>query len=148
MRQRVEVTIARPPAAVFDFVAREHWRNHPRWDPDVLEIIPLDRRPIRAGSRALVRRKRAGGDELLEVLEFEPNARWVSRTQIGRFSLVMTALIEPARLDRSRLALVGDTQARPPLRYLLPALAPIFHRQMRASLDAIKQMVEAETPRA
>ena len=147
MRQRVEVTIVRPPAMVFDFIAREHWQNHPRWDSNVIEIVPLDHRPIQAGSRARVRRKRNAGDEVVEVLEFEPNERWVSRTQIGPLSLVMTALIEPANPGASRLTLVGDTQARAPMRYLLPALALIFRRQMRTSLERIKQMVETETPR-
>ena len=132
----------RPPAAVFDFVARDHWRNHPRWDPNVLDMTPLEQGPIRAGSRARVRRKQGAGDELLEVLEFEPDSRWVSRTQIGPFSLTMTALIEPADDGASRLALVGDTQARGAAHYLLPLLAPVFRRQMRASLKRIKEMVE------
>ncbi len=83
MRQRVEGTIQRPPDVVFNFVAREHWRNHPRWDPNIVEIIPLDPGPIRVGSRARVRRK--SGEGLLEVLECEPDARWRSRSQIGPF---------------------------------------------------------------
>jgi hypothetical protein len=27
-----------PPGTVFDFVAAHHFENHPRWDPDVLEM--------------------------------------------------------------------------------------------------------------
>lgn len=143
MRQQVEVKIMRPPGAVFDFVARDHWRNHPRWDPDVVEITPLDQGPIRAGSRARVRRKRGAGDELLEVLELEPDSRFVSRTQIGAFSLTMTALIGPADEGASRLTLRADTQARGAVRHLLPLLAPLFGRQMRASLKHIKAMLES-----
>jgi hypothetical protein len=148
MRQRVAVTVERPPRVVFDFVARHHWRNHPRWDPNVVEIIPLEPGPIRAGSRARVRRKRASGGQLLEVLEFEPDRQWVSRSQIGPFSLEMTALIEPVEEGASRLTLAAQTRARGAIRYLLPMLAPIFRRQMRGSLHGIKQMVESETPRA
>jgi hypothetical protein len=148
MRQRVEGKIMRPPGAVFDFVARDHWRNHPRWDPNVLEIVPLQHGPIRAGSRARVRRKHGPSDQPLEVLEFEPDARWVSRTQIGPFSLTMTALIEPADDATSRLTLLADTRAQGAARLLLPLLAPVFRRQMRASLERIKQTVETETPTA
>jgi hypothetical protein len=141
MRQRVDVKIMRPPSAVFDFVAREHWRNHPRWDPNVVDMTPLESGPIRAGSRARVQRRRGSGDEVLEVLEFEPDSRWVSRTQIGPFSLTMTALIEPAEEGASRLALIDDTHARGAVRYVLPLLAPVFHRQMRASLERINAML-------
>ncbi len=146
MRQRVEQTIDRRPDVVFDFVARDHWRNHPRWDPNVIEMIPLDPEPIRAGSRARVRRKRGSDDEVLEVLEFKPESRWVSQTEIGPFSLVMTALIEPIGEAGSRLTLIGDTRARGAVRWLLPVLAPLFRRQMRASLRRIKEMVETERP--
>src|SRR3712207_9188131 len=84
MRQRVEVTIMRPPGEVFDFVARDHWRNHPRWDPNVVEMIPLEAGQIRAGSRARVRRTRGSGDEGLTLLAFEPGSRWGGPTQIGQ----------------------------------------------------------------
>jgi hypothetical protein len=145
MRLRVESRIERPPGVVFEFVARDHWRNHPRWDPNVLQIIPLEPGPIRAGSRARVRRKRGTDDELLEVLAFEPDSRWVSRSQVGPFSLEMTALMEPTEEAATRLTLIADTRARGAVRYLLPLLAPIFRRQMRASLKRIKAMVETET---
>ena len=147
MRLRVENTIDRTPAVVFDFVARDHWRNHPRWDPNIVEITPLEDAAIGAGSRARVRRKRDSGDELLEVLEFEPNSRWVSRSQIGPLTLKMAALIEPAPHEASRLTLLAETHATGPMRWLLPALAPVFRRQMRRSLERIKEMVERENAR-
>lgn len=32
---QVSQVIDRPVARVFHFIAREHVRNHPRWDPDI-----------------------------------------------------------------------------------------------------------------
>ncbi len=145
VRLAVQESIRRPPQAVFDVVGHHHWRNHPRWDPNVIEITPITAGPIDVGSRARVRRKRGAGDEILEVIAFEPDSRWVSRSQIGPFSVEMTAVIEPVE-DASRLTLIADTRARRAARYLLPVLAPLFRRQMRASLKRIKEMVEAETP--
>jgi hypothetical protein len=147
MRLRVERTVERPPGVVFDFIARDHWRNHPRWDPNVIDIIPVEPGPIRAGSRAHVRRKRGSGDGPLEVLEFEPDSRWVSRNQIGPFSLTIHALIRPDNEAGSRLTLISDTRARGAVRFLLPLLAPVFRRQMQASVKRIEEMVETETPR-
>ena len=57
----------------------------------------------------------------------------------------MTALIEPAEDAASRLTLIADTRAQGAIRYLLPALAVAFRRQMRASLKRIKEMAETET---
>jgi hypothetical protein len=147
MRLAVEEVIQRPPDVVFDFVGREHWQNHPRWDPNVTEITPLTAGPIGLGSRARVRRRRGGGrhEEILEVTAFEPNSRWAGRSQVGPFSLEMTALIEPVGAGASRLRLMGDTQARPPIHYLLPVLDIVFRRRMRESLRRIRNMVEAET---
>lgn len=147
MRLAVEELIQRPPEVVFDFIGRDHWRNHPRWDPDVIEMTPLTAGPIGLGSRATVRRRRGGGrnDEVLEVTAFEPNYRWAGRSQIGPFTLQMTALIVPVEAGASRLTLMGDTHARRPIRYLLPVLAIVFRRRMRESLRTIKHLLEAET---
>lgn len=136
------------PEAVFDFVARNHWRNHPRWDPNIEEIVPLDPGPIQTGSRARVKRKKRPGDEILEVVAFEPNSRWVSRSQIGPLSLQMTALIDRLGDSTSRLSLIADTQARGPMRFVLPLLAPVFRRQMRASLSRINEMLKAENTKS
>lgn len=146
MRLRVETTVERPPAVVFDFIARDHWRNHPRWDPNVLQMTPLQPGPIGVGSRARVRRKRGSGDEVLEVIAFEPDTRWTSRSQIGPISLEMTALIDPAGRAASRLRLLADNRARGAVRYAVPVFAPLIRRQMRASLKRIKEMVETESP--
>jgi hypothetical protein len=42
-RERI---VWRPPADVFDFVARNHFQNHPRWDPDVLEMTQTTPGPV------------------------------------------------------------------------------------------------------
>ena len=147
MRLRVEGTVQRAPDVVFDHIARDHWQNHPRWDPQIIDITPLENGPIRTGSRARVRRKGGWGDGLLEVLEFEPDSRWVSRNEIGPFSVTMTVLIEPQKDAASRLTLIGDNQARGVIRFLLPLLAPVFRRQMQATLKRLKELVETETPR-
>jgi hypothetical protein len=35
---RAEKVLHRPPQTVFGFVATHHFENHPKWDPDVLEM--------------------------------------------------------------------------------------------------------------
>jgi hypothetical protein len=74
VRVQVSKVIDRPVAQVFRFYAREHVRNHPRWDPDMqLEQVSVG--PIGVGT-IIRRRNTHGGTPLegtMEVVEFEPN---------------------------------------------------------------------------
>ena len=53
----VERVIERPPSAVFDFVATHHFDNHPRWDPDVLEMRQTSPGEVGTGTTAEVVRR-------------------------------------------------------------------------------------------
>lgn len=66
-------TIDRPVAAVFDFMARDHIRNHPRWDPSI-ELEQLTPGPMGVGTIIRRRTKRGGtvAEGTMEVVEFEP----------------------------------------------------------------------------
>lgn len=145
MQIETSTTIDRPPSDVFRFVGHDHFANHPRWDLSVLEMTPLTPGPIGAGSKARVRRKRGSEDEILEVLDFEPERLWRSRDNVGPFLLTMTALVDPLGEDASRLTLESDVQTSGPARVAAPLLRPVFRRQMRRSLARIKAMVEAES---
>jgi hypothetical protein len=48
----VERVIARPPRTVFDFVATHHFQNHPKWDPDVLEMTQTSPGAVGTGTTA------------------------------------------------------------------------------------------------
>ncbi len=66
--------IDRPVAKVFDFFARDHVRNHPRWDSDIELWLDTDA-PIGVGTVIRRRNKRSGTpvEGTMEVVEFEPN---------------------------------------------------------------------------
>ena len=66
--------IDRPIDKVFHFVAVEHVRNHPRWDPDIELWLDSDT-PIGVGTIIHRRNKRSGTpvEGTMEVVEFEPN---------------------------------------------------------------------------
>jgi hypothetical protein len=67
-------TINKPVAAVFDFMARDHIRNHPRWDPSI-ELEQLTPGPIGVGTIIRRRTNRGGtvAEGTMEVVAFEPN---------------------------------------------------------------------------
>ena len=61
----VDTLIDRPVEQVFQFVATDHFQNHPKWDPSIVEIIPLSPGPITVGTAARVVRQQGAG--MLEV---------------------------------------------------------------------------------
>jgi hypothetical protein len=71
---QVEQVIDRPLAGVFHFMATEHVRNHPRWDPDI-ELEQITSGPIGVGTMIRRRNSRSGTpvDGTMEVIEYEPN---------------------------------------------------------------------------
>ncbi|MFX1484663.1 MAG: SRPBCC family protein [Promethearchaeota archaeon] len=71
---RFSQVIDRPVAKVFHFVAEQHVRNHPRWDPDIELWLESDS-PIGVGTIIRRRNSRSGTpvEGTMEVLEFKPN---------------------------------------------------------------------------
>jgi hypothetical protein len=145
VRLSASQVIQRPPAEVFRFVATEHFRNHPKWDPAVTSITKTSPGPIGVGTTArLVRTDRGRRVEgSLEVTEYQPVSSFTEVSRFGPFTLharATFALVAPASTS---LELVIDTRARGAIRLLLPLLRGTFRTTMARSLRIIKQHVEA-----
>ncbi len=136
----VDTIIDRPAAQVFQFVATEHFQNHPKWDPSIVEMTPLSAGPIGVGTTARVVRKQGPGS--LEVTAFEQDRMMTTRSIIGPFILDMTCSLDAVDANHTRLRLHAATEAHGRMRLVLPLLKPMFKRTMRRSLATIKTMVE------
>ncbi len=70
----VSQEIDRPVAQVFQFMAVDHVRNHPRWDPD-MELEQVSDGPMGVGTVIRRRNSHSGTpvEGIMEVVEFEPN---------------------------------------------------------------------------
>jgi hypothetical protein len=145
VRLSASQVIQRPPAEVFRFVATEHFRNHPKWDPAVTSITKTSPGPIGVGTTArLVRTDRGRRVEgSLEVTEYQPVSSFTEVSRFAGFTLharATFALVAPASTS---LELVIDTGARGAIRLLLPLLRGTFRKTMARSLRIIKEHVEA-----
>ena len=141
----VERIVQRPPEVVFDFVARHHFENHPRWDPDVLEMSRTSRGPVGVGSTARVVRRQGRGrvEGTATVLEYEPDRLAAWDVRFGRFRLNQRAeLIPEQRGVATRLRLSIDTNAQGPVRIMLPLLRGRFRKTMTQSLRTIAALLE------
>jgi Polyketide cyclase / dehydrase and lipid transport len=145
----VERIVQRPPQVVFDFVATHHFENHPRWDPDVLEMSQTSPGPVRVGTTARVVRRQGRGrvEGTATVVELEPDRRAAWDVRFGSFRLNQQAELIPEQGGAAtRLRLSIDTRAQGPVRLIVPLLRGRFRKTMAQSLSTIAALLERERP--
>ncbi len=142
---RAERVVQRPPEEVFDFVATRHFENHPRWDPDVLEMRQTSPGPVGPGTTAhIVRRQgRRRVEGTATVTEYQPCRRAAWDVRFGAFGLRQAVDLVPEQDGAAtRLRLVIETRARGPVNFVLPLLRGRFRRTMAQSLRTITALLE------
>ncbi len=141
----VETIVRRPPREVFRFVATDHFENHPKWDPDVIEMRQTSPGPLGVGTTATVVRRQGRGqvDGTVTVVTYEPDRVAAWNVDFGRFRLRQRSEFAPENDGTAtRLRLTIKTHASGPLGLLLPLLSVRFRRTMNKSLAAIRRCVE------
>ncbi|WP_181762593.1 MULTISPECIES: SRPBCC family protein [unclassified Pseudarthrobacter] len=90
------VVIARPPQEVFDFLSR--FENIAVYDSSVTSSGQVGEGPVGLGSRGRGTSKVMGQqfDWVVEVIEFDPPRRMVSRSVEGKLDFTVTFELEPA----------------------------------------------------
>ncbi len=144
MRLQAEEDIDAAPSDVFRFVATEHFGNHPKWDPAVVEMTQTSPGPMRRGLTARLVRNDGGRrtEGVVTVTEYRPDSHFAAVVEFGPFRLDQQTRCAPGATGGTHLTLVIDTRATGPLRLLLPLMRPRFAKTMRASLRTIKRHVE------
>jgi hypothetical protein len=139
-RERIDAL----PADVFRFVAVEHFLNHPKWDPSIIEMTPTSTGPLGVGATArfvrLQGKKRIQG--VLTVTEYEPEKSFAAVSSFGPFELHQQVTLMALPGGSTSLLLRIDTHAAGPVRILLPLLQRRFRETMATSLRTIKHHVE------
>jgi hypothetical protein len=137
MRVEFSETIDRPPADVFRFVAVDHVRNHPRWDP-LMELEQLSEGPIGVGT--VIRRRHTHYGPLvegtMEVVEWEPDRAFGMVVQDGPLEMRSRMSFEPEGEGGTRLT--GTLE-------IPSATSPIDPSPIQASLREMKRLIESET---
>ena len=146
MRVEASQVIERPKATVFRFVAREHVRNHPRWDPDI-QLRAESEGPIGVGSIIQRRNSRSGTpvDGTMEVVEFAPDDSFGGVIREGTVEVFGGMTLEALSPDRTRLTLSTELPSMPAGAELLGADSSRLTKFMERSVARIKELIEAET---
>jgi len=134
------IVIDRPVAMLFNFYAREHVRNHPRWDPD-LKMEQITSGPIGAGT--LIRRLnvRYGKEieEIMEVTAFVPDKVFDVKVVDSPVGFRGHVTFEPVNSHQSTLGIEAEFND------MDDATLNLVTSRMQRSITNIKQLIEAET---
>lgn len=137
---QVSQVIERPVDDVFRFLAVEHVRNHPRWDPD-MELEQLTEGPVGVGTVIRRRNSRSGTpvEGRMEVVEFEPNRVFATAIQDGPVEM----------RGRTTFEAVGEGQTNITISVELPGMdesmdESFIRSRMQRSAQNMKRLIESE----
>jgi hypothetical protein len=137
---QVSQVIDRAVEKVFRFFAREHVRNHPRWDPDIELWLDSDA-PLQVGTIIHRRNRRSGTavEGTMEVVEFEPNRVFATVIHDGPVEIRGRTLFEATSEEQTKITMMLE----------LPGMDESMDRsfltsRMERSLQNIKQLIESE----
>ena len=137
----VSQVIDRPPEVVFAFVAVNHLRNHPRWDPN-MKLEQLTQQEMGVGARFKRTHTRTGApiEGEMEVVEFEPGRSMAmvirDMTPNGILNVQSRMVVEPQGSRASKLTISVDIPA------MHESMDP---RMIETSLHNMKRLIESET---
>ena len=137
---QVSQMIDRSVDQVFSFFAREHVRNHPRWDPDIELWLDSDV-PLAVGTIIHRRNRRSGTpvEGTMEVVEMEPDRVFATVIHDGPVEIRGRTLFEAT----------GENQTRLTMHVELPGMdeamdTSFLTGRMERSIQNIKQLIESE----
>jgi uncharacterized protein YndB with AHSA1/START domain len=138
------VTIDRPPAEVFAFLAR--FENVPRWNYAISETRMITLGPVDVGSRYLqIRTAPTQSEETFEVTEFQPNERLSIRGTLASFPAELTYVLDP---EGNATKITNAVNLHPS--GLLSVVAPLTTSRVKsavaANLETLKQILEHGRP--
>jgi uncharacterized protein YndB with AHSA1/START domain len=137
------ITIARPPAEVFAYLAE--LENIPQWNYAIGETRRTSEGPVGVGSQyTQVRTIPDQAEESLEITAFEPDSRLEIRGDLGPFHGEIAYLLVSAVDGATALTNTMDLQASGPTRLIAPLAATRVKNAVAANLEALKQLLEKD----
>jgi hypothetical protein len=140
VRMEVSEEIDRPVPVVFNFYAKDHVRNHPRWNPDI-ELWRDSDEPIGLGTIIQRRNSRSGTTPVegtMEVVEYEPNRAFGVVIREGGMEIYGRGTFEEASEGRTRLTISAEMPIDESMKDRISGL-------VQRSIQNIKELIEAET---
>ncbi len=144
IKVNLSVVIHRPVEEVFAYANDiSHWAE---WNPGLIEVSAPEG-PIHVGSRIREVFKFLGRriESTFEVVEYQPNRQVTYRTVAGPIPMTGTQTYEPVE-GATKLTMIGEGEAGGFFKLAEPVVAQMTRRQFQASLDNLKDLLEAHVP--
>lgn len=142
----IDVTVAakvdRPVDEVYAFVAE--MENEPRWHTDIVKAERLTDGAVREGTNYRVEfrpRPMSPSEGTVEIVEFVPNRRIVSRSDMGKMKPKLTHLFETAN-GGTEVTRRIQVETSGLMRLMGPFMKGMVHRRNVQFLDNLKQLLE------
>ena len=134
------ITIERPPAAVFAYLA--NLENLPRWNYALAETRQLTPGPPAVGTRYLQTRTiPVHAEETLEIIELTPNQQLTVQGTLNALPADLTYTLQPEG-TATTLSNTVNLQAPRPLNLLAPIALGRIKSAVAANLAVLKQLLE------
>lgn len=144
-KRTVHLSVACSPAQAFHHIAVEFFTNHPRWDPDIVELTKTSPGPVGVGTTGREVRE-VGGRRFVStfrVTGFEPDHGFAHRGVEGGAVENVDYAISP-RSGGSTVALTVEIVARAlPVRLLAPLIRRQIERNFNANVARFEQALNA-----
>ncbi len=139
------IDIDRPVADVFRFVATDHEKNHPRWDPNISDMRQTTDGPVAIGATFIFTRKIMGKSTPMQfkVTELQQGEHLTFEIT-GPISMMMHITLEPIGDAQTRLTFHGTGELDPMMQMMEPMIHSQMGKEIVAAQGRIKAILESE----
>lgn len=138
-----QFSVPKPPKEVFDFIAVNYFKNHQKFDPEILGMINHTKGLIAKGTKGSEVRKFAGRKIMLdfEVTDFKPPIFFAFKNTSGPFQLERSYSFEPTS-SGTKVFFVFD--ARPknlPVKLVFSLLSGRFRKSVSENIQHLNKLL-------
>ena len=142
-KRTVNLTVHCTPQQAFDHIAKQYFANHPRWDPDIVELTQTSAGAVGVGSTGREVRE-AGGRRFtttFRISRYEPASAFSVRTVEGAMAESIDIELEPQAPDTRVSLTVGISPRTLPMRILAPLIRPQVERNFKANVGRFEELL-------
>lgn len=145
MELQQTIEIARPPADVYAFVATDHEKNHPRWDPAISDMRQQTPGPVAVGTEFTLDRKMMGRKTpmTIRITKMDPPRKLDFQVN-GPMPMEMVMRMEPSGEGATSLTMHFNAQPSGLWRVMEPMMRMQMGKEMGRVQLRIKEMVESK----
>lgn len=138
-----ELHVPCSPDQAFDHIAVHFFENHPRWDPDIVEMTVTSAGPIGPGTTGRETRNFSGRRFVtdFEISEFDPPRRFAHRSTTGMMGEEADYRIQPADGGSAIRAQVRIYPKAPALRLFFPLIRRVIERNYAANMARFERIL-------